>query len=51
MKIFSLPKYATQSPQHGVSNSARDSLALPSRLARIISELQKHLWRKRFLQT
>jgi hypothetical protein len=51
MKIFSLPKFATQSPRHALLEPARDLLALAERLITIIFESQKHLKHRLFLQT
>jgi hypothetical protein len=51
MKIFSLPKTATQSPRRRLSVHRRDSRFHHQRIALVMRELKKVLQRSRFLQT
>jgi hypothetical protein len=51
MKIFSLPKFATQSPRAAWLTASCDSRAYRSRASCIDRESTKHLQYKRFLQS
>jgi hypothetical protein len=51
MKIFSLPKFATQSPRDGDFALQSDSRSLPAHIARIVPTLKKRLRHKAFLRS
>jgi hypothetical protein len=50
-KIFSLPKFATRSPQPAVRARVHDSLSSCAHAARIVREFEKALQRSRFLRS
>jgi hypothetical protein len=51
VKIFSLPKSATQSPRNALSSDMRESRRRPKHVDRPACEVRKHLRHRRFLQS